>query len=56
MPARLTAAGLQPAGVEMSTVLSPAVAGHLGELVGAAVAELVAWSHDVGRMSPAAVA
>lgn len=47
IPARLVAVGLQPGRVEMSTALSPAVAEALDELVGTAVAQLVAWGHDL---------
>lgn len=47
IPARLAALGLQPARIEMSTTLSPEVAGRVGDLALAVVAQLEAWGHDV---------
>ena len=49
LPARLIALGLQPARIELSTELSPAVAERLDELVRAGVATLEQWGFSCRR-------
>lgn len=47
MPRLIAAIGLQPARIELSTSLSAEVAGGLGTMVGAALAQLTAWGYRV---------
>lgn len=49
LPEETVAIGLQPERIEMSTELSPSVAGRLDTLVDAVVARLAAWGHRVSR-------
>ena len=51
-PARIVAMGLQPAGVETATELTPEVTRQLGNLVLAVVARLAAWGHPAVRAAP----
>lgn len=53
LPERLVVIGLQPERVELSAVLTPAVAGHVGKVVTGVVARLGAWGH---RLLPRSVA
>jgi hydrogenase maturation protease len=46
LPGELVALGVQPAIIEMSTTLSPAVAARLDELVTLAAGQLKAWDID----------
>lgn len=53
LPPELVAVGLQPGRIEMSTDLSPAVQGHLGELVESAARTLAGWGVDCFPMAGA---
>ena len=47
LPVETAALGLQPERIEMSTELSPSVAGRIDELVRAVVDRLRSWGHEV---------
>ena len=47
LPLETAALGLQPERIEMSTELSPSVAGRVDELVRAVVDRLRSWGHEV---------
>jgi hydrogenase maturation protease len=47
LPADTVAIGLQPERIEMSTEISPAVAGRVGDLAAAVVDRLRAWGYDI---------
>lgn len=47
LPAETVAIGVQPERIEMSTELSPSVAGRVPDLVNAVVARLELWGHAV---------
>jgi hydrogenase maturation protease len=49
VPEQLVALGIQPERVEMSTTLSPAVEGHIDQLVLMAVAQLQRWGFSCRR-------
>ena len=53
LPERLVVIGLQPERVELSAVLTPAVARHVGKVVTGVVARLGSWGH---RLLPRPVA